>query len=523
MRTHFPSTTRWSLTVSVAALIAVLVACGTPQVPPVADDPVIQSFTATPDAITTCESSTLAWNVTGSGVTVTVAAAGSTLLTTDEHTGDLVVTPSTTTIYTLTATNAAGSVSDDVTVTVAPLAGDTPSLTNLTATTIRGSQVELAWSVASAGCIEVFAAASSAADAPATLLTPIALGGSETSYTTRIPSSDRQTIRVCAVSGDVRACDTTGLTNVVTSSADYDPYFLEPDINSSGPDRDVPWPEEPIPGTLRDVIANADDGAVIGFAADIDVIQIRGVDLLFEEGVGYYDAHLILTSNVTISGPPSGITLEGVTAWLPGNPDGDPFTYRSRMIKVAEGATVTLEHLTITGGTFIYKGGGIFNAGTLTILDSAVVGNRAWEHGGGIYNAATGTLTVERTDIVDNEALTTDEELDSGEYFIRRSEEDGGFRIVMADTGQGGGLYLEVGSVTTLIDSLVQGNFATEGGGGIYHRFASGQQASSLILTNTGYGSGNTPQDYLGVQVAVSGSSVSSASTSESDGIPRKR
>lgn len=522
MRTHEPSTIRWSLPLSVAALIAVLVACGAPPPPPVTDAPVIESFTATPDAITTCEASTLAWSVTGSGVTVAIAANGSSLLTTDERDGDLVVTPSATTTYTLTATNAGGNVSDTVIVTVTSQAVDPPSLTNLTAATIRGSQIELEWDVANAGCIEVFAAASDADDAPAELLTPVALDGSDLSYITRIPASDRQTIRVCAISGDARDCDTTGLTNVVTSSADYDPYFLEPDLDEPG--RDVPWPEPPIPGTLRDVIANADPNAIIGFAADIDEIEIRGVDLLFVEGFGYFDAHLILTDGVTISGPPSGITLQGVTAWDPSYPEGwEPITFQSRMIKVAEGVEATLEHLTITGGTFIYKGAGIFNAGTLTIRDSEIVGNRAWEHGGGIYNAATGTLTAERTNIVDNEALTTDAELASGEYFIRRSEDDGGFRIEMADTGQGGGLYLEAGSLTTLIDSLVQGNDAAEGGGGIYHRYTVGEQDTSLILTNTGYGSGNTPQDYLGEQVAVSGSSVSPTSTSGPDGTLRAR
>jgi hypothetical protein len=518
MRTHDPSTIRWSLPLSVAALIAVLVACGNPQVPPVTDPPAIQSFTATPDAITTCESSTLAWSVTGSGVTVAIAANGSTLLTTDERDGDLVVTPTATTTYTLTATNAGGPVSDTVTVTVTSHAGGTPSLTNLTAATVRGSQVDLAWDVANAGCIEVSAAASSAADAPSTPI--VTLEGGDSGRTVPIPASDRQTIRVCAVSGDQRDCATTGLTNVVTSSADYDPYFLEPDLDE--PDRDVPWPEPPIPGTLRDVIANAAPGAIIGFAADIDEIQIRGVDLLFVDGFGYFDAHFIFTDDVTISGPPGGVALEGVTAWLPGNPPGDPFTYRSRMMMVAQGVDVTLEHLTITGGTFIYKGGGIRNDGTLTIRDSAVVGNRAWEHGGGIYNAATGVLTVERTTIADNQALTTEAELESGEYFIRRAEPDG-FRIEMADTGQGGGLYLDAGSVTTLIDSLVQGNDATEGGGGIYHRYTVGQQNTSLILTNTTYGTNNTPQNYLGEQVAVNGSSVSPASTAGPDGGQRTR
>jgi hypothetical protein len=76
--------------------------------------PVIASFTATPATLNAGQSSTLAWSVTG--------ATG---LTLDQGIGSVtgtsfVVTPAATTVYRLTATNAAGSVSATATVTVQP-------------------------------------------------------------------------------------------------------------------------------------------------------------------------------------------------------------------------------------------------------------------------------------------------------------------------------------------------------------------------------------------------------------------
>lgn len=510
MREHNPWTTRWLVIVAVAAM-ATLAACIETTPPPTANQPVIVSFGAEPSEIAASDSSTLSWTVTGSGVTLSLSVGATTLYESDDLVGSVLVSPTATTTYVLTATNTAGSVDADTTVTVTG-SSVTPELTGLSAETVRLSQVALSWSVDGASFVEVYAAVSSAPDADATLVTTLA--GNATGHTMPIPTSDRQTVRVCAVSGAERACDTAALSNVVTRADDYDPYYLEPLEPAPGdPARDVPWPEPEIPGTLRSLILNADEGAVIGFAADIDHILIRGVDLLFLDGPGYQDAHLILERNITISAPATGVTLEGVTAWLPGNPPGDPFTYRSRLIYVVEGTTVTLEHLTITGGTFIYRGGGIRNDGNLTILDSTITENRAWEVGGGIWNNATGTLLVERSTITDNQAVTLPEELDGdASYSIRRDPPDG-YEIFMFDTGVGGGLFNQAGGSVTLIDSLVEGNVATEFGGGIYTEAGATTHLDDTIVT------GNTPSDI----VQASASASTSASTSSSHVVENER
>jgi len=109
--------------------------------------PVIASFTATPDTVTKGSSATLAWSVTGAtsialdnGVS---AGTGSSVK----------VSPGATTIYTLTAANAAGSVIARITVNVNGGAGSAPSIAGFTAdpaSIALGASSSLTWSVSGA-------------------------------------------------------------------------------------------------------------------------------------------------------------------------------------------------------------------------------------------------------------------------------------------------------------------------------------------------------------------------------------
>jgi CSLREA domain-containing protein len=89
-----------------------------------------------------------------------------------------------------------------------------------------------------------------------------------------------------------------------------------------------------------------------------------------------------------------GYTTSGLT--INGNDE-------SRIFQVAEGATATLTHLTISngalapdGGCPTQCGGGILNEGNLTVLDSTFIENLA-TIGGAIHNAEYGVLTVHNT------------------------------------------------------------------------------------------------------------------------------
>lgn len=149
----------------------------------------------------------------------------------------------------------------------------------------------------------------------------------------------------------------------------------------------------------------------------------------------------------------------------------------------AAAATVTISGLTISNG-FVRDdfGGGIYNAGHLTLRDATVFRNFArgsstfLNGGGGIYN--TGTLTITGSAISGNSssdqrpAAVNPRSGGGGIY------NDGGTVTVANSSltgnqgdGQGGGIYNNVGTVTiadsTLdnISSFIQGYSAGQGGG----------------------------------------------------------
>jgi predicted outer membrane repeat protein len=84
------------------------------------------------------------------------------------------------------------------------------------------------------------------------------------------------------------------------------------------------------------------------------------------------------------------------------------------------------------------EGGGIYNASTLTVMNSAITANTSNDNGGGIYN--TGILSVTDSNISDN---------------------------ISGDDG--GGIFIGSGGNVTMTNSTISGNKASESGGGIYN------------------------------------------------------
>lgn len=76
--------------------------------------PLIESFTATPSLIASGESSTLTWQINGADSAQIDNGIG----TIDVTSGEIVINPTTTTTYTLTAVNGGGTVTSDITVGV---------------------------------------------------------------------------------------------------------------------------------------------------------------------------------------------------------------------------------------------------------------------------------------------------------------------------------------------------------------------------------------------------------------------
>src|SRR5262249_38892364 len=140
-----------------------------------------------------------------------------------------------------------------------------------------------------------------------------------------------------------------------------------------------------VPGSLPFEVANANPGDTIQFAPNL-----KGGTIGLALGT-----LLDINKNLTIDGAGNGITVDGSGA---GN----------RVFQIDNGNSGFISGLTITGGSAgaFNGGGGIFNAGLLTLNNSTVAGNQAFE-GGGILNASNGTMIMSG-DTVNNNTTSGD-------------------------------------------------------------------------------------------------------------------
>jgi CSLREA domain-containing protein len=191
-----------------------------------------------------------------------------------------------------------------------------------------------------------------------------------------------------------------------------------------------------------------------------------------------------VTSDIAFSGPGSS----HLTVWR------DSLSGNYRILRVDAGATVTISGLTISNGSVMDGvGGGIYNAGTLTVNNSTVRDNNTYGdhcHGGGIHNE--GTLTLNASTVRGNNASTDTFYGDGGGIYsvgsdssvtlnnstISSNSSNGG--------GNGGGLWNGDGADMELNNTTVTFNVSYGNGGGIYN---SGN--STLALNNSTIGSFN--------------------------------
>ncbi|MGP0069832.1 MAG: beta strand repeat-containing protein [Isosphaeraceae bacterium] len=150
------------------------------------------------------------------------------------------------------------------------------------------------------------------------------------------------------------------------------------------------------------------------------------------------------------------------------------------VFQVASGVMATLSELTITDGRAT-QGGGIENAGTLTVARSGFDNNEASD-GGGIFNAGTLAVSVStfsnnmtnRGGGIDNTGILT---VASSTFTANSSDYGGGLgnesgtatidRSTFLDNSAygGGGLNNSYGATITITNSTIAGNSAYNGGG----------------------------------------------------------
>jgi predicted outer membrane repeat protein len=129
---------------------------------------------------------------------------------------------------------------------------------------------------------------------------------------------------------------------------------------------------------------------------------------------------------------------------------------------------LTLRNSTVSDNTAIY-GGGIWNQGTLTVTNSTVSGNTASVVGGG----GGGILSYSGTSAITNSTVSGNTASVNGGGIYNYSSALTVTRSLVSDNGapNGGGIfnYNQAPGTLTLINSSINKNTATEGGGGIYN------------------------------------------------------
>ena len=257
---------------------------------------------------------------------------------------------------------------------------------------------------------------------------------------------------------------------------------------------------------------------------------------------------LAIATTLTISGPAAGITIRRQST--------DP---AFRILRVGEGATVTLTNLALRNGkTDLQQGGGIINLGTLTLVNCTVAGNASTRFGGGIENQ--GPLTLAHSTVADNSAPggggidNVDVRLVATNSVIARNSGGGidnrGGTLQLTNTtvsdnvgrgiaedrststldrvritgNSGGGYALHQGR-TALTNSTIARNSATEGAGILNSGGGDLTIAKSTVADNTASGRGggildlDDPFGRVGADITLVNSTVTGNSAESGGGI----
>lgn len=216
------------------------------------------------------------------------------------------------------------------------------------------------------------------------------------------------------------------------------------------------------PGSLRQVAADAADGDTITF-------DVTGV-------ISLTTGPITITQDIRLDGPgPDVLAISGNNA--------------SRVLAVAEGAVVLIEGLTVRDGFVTNEtGGGIFNAGTLTLHNSTIRENNA-ASGGGIYNS--NILTITDCIIAGNSAEV------GGGIFQLQENEQGIIRpstaamtitssTIIDNEARSASALINIGTAV-ISDTIIRDNSVGDEIGAIYNDFPTSRMTitNSIIRNNT--------------------------------------
>jgi hypothetical protein len=200
--------------------------------------------------------------------------------------------------------------------------------------------------------------------------------------------------------------------------------------------------------------------------------------------------------------------------------------FQHQVMKVDQGATVTLDTLTISDGAVGDvvsggNGGGILNSGTLTIMNSVVQNNTAvmdatgfGGNGGGIYN--NGTLTVSKTQLNNNTASSGGGVYKDASLTVNNDSSFSGNSAV-SPFANGGGILNN--AATTIANSTFSGNDASFGAGIVnLHILTISNSTFSGNSANFGGGIASEPEAGTGGRLSVTGVTFSANHAISGDG-----
>jgi len=200
----------------------------------------------------------------------------------------------------------------------------------------------------------------------------------------------------------------------------------------------VTTPNDDGQGSLRQVIADANPGSTITFAASVrGTIMLTSGDLSFTRSLTLSGPG---AQSLAISGGKSGHivrVLSNINVAISDLSFINSNTGQTGYGFLENEGTLTLTNSIVSGNTSSGLGGGITNQGKLTLINSTVSRNSA-QHGGGISNYTSRELTLINSTISENVA-----------------------------SGLGGGIYdYEIRDHhTSIISCTIRGNTAQDGGG----------------------------------------------------------
>lgn len=242
---------------------------------------------------------------------------------------------------------------------------------------------------------------------------------------------------------------------------------------------------------LTEVVINTNDNGA-GSLRQALIDSIPGDTITFDDSLSgaviYLASTLLIDKNITIDGSSlsSQITLSG-------DSDNDG-SGNVRVFDVNNGVNVLISSISIMKGSSTsgmnseIGGGGIFNQGSLTIVNCSFIENRA-DRGAGIFNNGNGTVNVDHSIFLQNSAT-----IDDGGGIANWNGVVTITNSVFSDNvaNYAGGAIFSAGPLTSITSSSFTNNSAIYGGGIANWYLSTVEVGNSTLVSNSSlaYGGG---------------------------------